>query len=295
MGDRTPNRLLRASLVAGGCGAGLFCLYAAFCNGQSFDNGPGGVMFGIALAAVVFVSWMMLPAADWRQRAGSWVTAWGVRLLWIGAFVFVAGNSAMFAALHRGESVNGKGLEIDLYQTAKADRAKAEQDLKGMEASDLWQATASCALPKGAKAKTFCDNHAATDARIQAAQAVIAKGKPAASDPGAELVAWIIDGDAGKVGRAWPAYLGAVVELIASFCWKFAFIQDKKPAPAVKLEAAPQAPVAEAFDLTAAARALASRPRKPRTARLGQALLPPRAGEEALSPLRQRTKRKVEA
>lgn len=50
MGEYTTNRALRASLAAGGCAAGALCLSAAFENGTSFDPGPGGVMFGVALA-----------------------------------------------------------------------------------------------------------------------------------------------------------------------------------------------------------------------------------------------------
>jgi hypothetical protein len=237
----TTPRLLQASLILGGLAAGSFCVYAAFDNGRSLtSDATGGRMFGLALAAVVFISWLMLPVADWREAAGKWFTAWSVRAMWLATLGFVILSSAFYAASHRVDMVESKGIAIDAYERAKADRATAEADLSGMKKSELWAASASCAAIGDSYQKKFCAKVEAAKASIVKAEAVLAKGKPGAKDAGAESVAWLLAGDADKVGKAWPVYLGLVVELAASFCMKFAFLVGEKPAPVAEAEPQPE-------------------------------------------------------
>ncbi len=299
MGDRIIGLTLRLLVGACGCAAGAVCAYAAFSNGKLVDPGEAGPMFGVGFAAVVFFSWLMLPVASWCARLGAYGKAWTAKACWVLALVFVLANAIVFASSHRVETVEGRGLAMDGYADAKADKARAIAELDGMKRDELWAASSSCANATTKKERSFCANVQSAQGRIQAASDKIALGRPGAKDAGAETLAWVIGGDAAKVGRAWPVFIGVILELVACAALKFTLSPWAPKAKAATLETAPLKPAVQEqtpIDLTAAAKALAARPRKRRAPRLSRALLPPpSAGDEQAPPPRRRSRQTVKA
>lgn len=248
----TLSRLmLRSILFIGGCVAGAYCVFSAFQNGSTLSDGVTAKMFGAAFAAVTIISWFMLPWADQLQNSGSRQEARVWRAGWVLALGFVLTNSIMFAAFHRTNMVEGNGTAITRYDQALANKDRAAGDLTALKKNTRWERTSGCSNATAELSLTFCGDVRTAQGRIDAADAVILLGRPGAKDAGAETLAWVLNGDPAKVGRAMPIFWAVVLELIASLCMKGAF-HDLGTRPAVLAPAVVEPEVLTEGELTAA-------------------------------------------
>lgn len=104
MENISKRHILSLLIAAGGCIAGAYSAFAAYSNGETLTGGTAGAMFGLAFAAVVIISWIMLPWADRRAGEGSYRDAWLWRASWLMALGFVLANSI---ASHEGRVGQG--------------------------------------------------------------------------------------------------------------------------------------------------------------------------------------------
>jgi hypothetical protein len=215
--------LLRAILFSGGCVAGAFCVFSAFQNGSTLADGNTARMFGAAFAATTVISWFMLPWADQLQHSGNVKEARVWRAGWVLALAFVLTNSIMFSAFHRTNMVEGNGDAITKYQGALSDKERASSDLAALKKNYRWDTTSGCSNATAEKSLAFCGEVKKVQNRLDAAAAIMLLPRPGAKDAGAETLAWVIDGDPAKVGRAMPIFWAVVLELVASLCMKGAF------------------------------------------------------------------------
>jgi len=209
-------------LLVAGCGIalGAVCAVAAYHNGLALDSALG-LWFGIGFAAVVVMSWLMWPVASWSARLGNTAQAKACKLAWAPLALFVVANAVMFVASHRTETVGGKTMEIERYEAAKAERVRLLADLETVKTSPLWAASSGCTI-RTIGSKKLCDRSAEIEEGLKDAGKTLAAGKPASADAGAETLAWVLGGDAAKVGRAWPIAVAVALELAASFAMKLA-------------------------------------------------------------------------
>jgi hypothetical protein len=122
---RKNNTRLALSLLiaAGGCVAGAYSAYAASSNGKLITDGIPGTMFGLAFAAVVVISWLMLPWAGRRALEGCHRDAWHWRASWLMALGFVLANSVVYTVHYRTEMTEAKGLQIEAHERARHERS----------------------------------------------------------------------------------------------------------------------------------------------------------------------------
>jgi transposase-like protein len=186
------------------------------------DKGDAGWWFGIGFTAIVCLSWLMWPLASWCARLGAYDRSRLLKAAWVPMFFFVIGNAIMFTAQHRTETVSGKTVAIDGYEAAKVDKARMVAELDTLKTNSRWAASQGCTNATAQKSKDFCDGVKALQGRIQAAQAKIETGRPGSADAGAETLAWVLQGDAKKIGLAWPVYIAIMLELAATLALKFA-------------------------------------------------------------------------
>src|SRR5208282_4503261 len=144
MGNSINRAALSLLIAAGGCVAGAYSAYAAFSNGKLITDGAAGTMFGLAFAAVVIISWIMLPWADKRAEEGSHRDAWLWRMSWIMALGFVLANSIVYTVHYRMEMTETEGLRIDAYERAQRVEALASAELAGLRTNPRWEATNGC-------------------------------------------------------------------------------------------------------------------------------------------------------
>ncbi|KAI93549.1 hypothetical protein T281_16075 [Rhodomicrobium udaipurense JA643] len=209
-------------LLVAGCGValGAVCAVAAYHNGLALD-GALGLWFGVGFAAVVVMSWLMWPVASWSARLGNTGQAKACKIAWAPLALFVVANAVMFVASHRTETVGGKAMEIERYEVAKAERERLLTELGTVKTSPLWTASSGCTI-RTIGAKKLCDRSSEIETGLKEAGKALAAGKPASADAGAETLAWVLGGDAAKVGRAWPIAVAVALELAASFAMKLA-------------------------------------------------------------------------
>jgi hypothetical protein len=186
-------------------------------------------MFGLAFAAVVIVSWLMLPWADKRAEEGAYRDAWLWRISWLLALVFVLANSIAYTVHYRSEMTENRGLRIDAYERARQMETLATSELNGLRTNPRWQATSGCSNVTVEKSKLFCERIQDAQARIAAAEALLNQGRPASKDAGAETLAWILGVDEAKVRRSLPIFWSLILELMASLCMREAFASMRTP------------------------------------------------------------------
>jgi hypothetical protein len=210
-------------LLAGTCGigAGAVCAYTAYHNGLNMDHGEAGRWFGYGFLAIVAGSWLLWPLAGHMKHLGNKGTANGLQAAWFVAMLFVIGNSIMFTASHRTETVEGRGLAIEKYDAAKAEKDRLGEELRLMKQNTAWTESNGCTTRVQGSRK-LCERKAEVERKIEAQNAILAAGKPGAKDAGAETLAWVLGADASKVGRAWPIYIAVMLEMIASLMFKIA-------------------------------------------------------------------------
>ncbi len=219
----SKRHVLSLLIAAGGCTAGAYSAFAAFSNGTTLAEGTAGAMFGLAFAAVVIVSWIMLPWADKRAEEGSYRDAWLWRFSWLMAVGFVLANSILYCAHYRTEMTQAKGLLIDAYDRAQRAEAQTSAELDGLRSNFRWEATAGCSNVTASKSKIYCDRVQDAQLRIDAARAALSQGRPGAKDAGAETLAWVFSVDEAKIRRGLPVFWAVILELIASLCMREAF------------------------------------------------------------------------
>jgi hypothetical protein len=186
-------------------------------------------MFGLAFGAVVIVSWLMLPWADKRAEEGSHRDAWLWRVSWLMALVFVLANSIAYAVHYRTEMTETRGLRIDAYERARQMETLATAEVNGLRTNPRWEATSGCSNVTAEKSKVFCERVHNAQSRIEAAEALLLQGRPAAKDAGAETLAWVLNADEAKVRRSLPIFWSLILELIASLCMREAFATMRTP------------------------------------------------------------------
>ncbi len=229
MGNFNKRHALSLLIAAGGCVAGAYSAFAAFSNGKIITGGAPGIMFGLAFGAVVIISWIMLPWADKRAEDGARRDAWLWRLSWLMALGFVLANSIVYSVHYRTEMTEMKGLQIDAYERAVHIEALAASELNRLQTNPRWEATSGCSNVTATKSRLFCEQVHAVQARMQNAEAALAQGRPAAKDPGAETLAWVLSADEAKIRRSLPIFWAVILELIASLCMREAFATFRKP------------------------------------------------------------------
>jgi hypothetical protein len=210
-------------LLAGTCGigAGAVCAYTAYHNGLNMDSGEAGQWFGYGFLSIVCGSWLLWPLAGHMKHLGNATWAFGLKAAWVIAILFVIGNSIMFTASHRTETVEGRGQTIVLYDDARAAKDRFNGELELLKKNPAWEASNGCtARVQGSK--KLCDRKAELESKIESQTAILKAGKPGAKDAGAETLAWVLSVDASNVGRAWPIYIAVMLEVIASLMLKVA-------------------------------------------------------------------------
>ncbi len=232
MGNNHKRHALSLLIAAGGCVAGAYSAYAAFSNGKLITDGAPGTMFGLAFAAVVIISWIMLPWADKRAEEGSHRDAWLWRASWFLALGFVLANSILYTVHYRTEMTESKGLRIDAYERAQRVEALATSELNELRTNSRWDMTNGCSNVTAPKSKQYCEQVQEAQARVQSAEAILGHGRPAAKDAGADTLAWVLSADEAKVRRSLPIFWAVILELIASLCMREAFATLRTPEPA---------------------------------------------------------------
>lgn len=223
------RQILSLFIATAGCVAGSYSAYAAFSTGQMLTGGFAAILVGLAFAAVVVISWLMLPWADMRAAEGAKRDAWAWRFGWLLALGFVLANSIVYSAQYRIQSVDAKGVLIDAYSRAERAENLASQELQTLRKNPRWDATSGCSNATAAKSIEFCKRVSDAQSRRHEAQGVLAQGRPAAKDAGAQTLAWAMSADENKIGRSLPIFWAVVLELIASLCMKDAFANLKRP------------------------------------------------------------------
>jgi hypothetical protein len=247
MGNNNKRHALSLLIAAGGCVAGAYSAYAAYSNGKLITDGIPGTMFGLAFAAVVIISWIMLPWADKRAEEGSHRDAWLWRASWFMALGFVLANSVLYTSHYRIEMAESKGLQIEAHERAKKIETLAADELKELRRNPRWDATTGCSDVTAAKSRHYCEKVRGAQARIQEAEAILGHGRPAAKDAGSETLAWVLGADEAKIRRSLPVFWAVILELLASLCMREAFA-SAKPRPAQRATH-PMQHVAEGFKM----------------------------------------------
>jgi hypothetical protein len=229
MGNNSKRHALCLLIAAGGCVAGAYSAYAAFSNGKLITDGAAGMMFGLAFASVVIISWIMLPWADKRAEEGSYRDAWLWRMSWMMALGFVLANSIIYTVHYRTEMTETKGLRIDAYERAQRLETLAAAELTGLRTNPRWDATSGCSNATATRSIQFCEQVHDAQRRFQNAEAVLQQGRPASKDAGAETLAWVIGVDEAKIRRSLPIFWAVILELIASLCMREAFATLRAP------------------------------------------------------------------
>ncbi len=138
MGEYSPRpRALQLLIGLGGVALGAYCVKAAYYVGAAADT-----WIGIALAALVIVSWGMLPWADVRGKEGAWREALVWRVAWIGVLAVVVANGVSYSAHYRVEQTGDAEGRIEAYEDAKTNLARgnglaAGAGLGGGDLADL--------------------------------------------------------------------------------------------------------------------------------------------------------------
>lgn len=201
-----------AGLVCGG-----YAAVAAFRNGYSLGSTEvDGYIIGAAFAAVVVGSWPLLGLAERRKAQGLIMHAWGLRFGWALLLAFILVNAVGYAATHRAEKTGDKVIAAEAYERAQIQFDALTQAIADMKGNDRWTATAGCTDATVDKSIEFCDRLQAKEALLADTNLVLSKGRPAAADPQAETVAWVLDGDPKKTAKAMPIFLGVILEIAAS-------------------------------------------------------------------------------
>ena len=230
MGNNIKRHTLCLLIAAGGCVAGAYSAYAAFTNGKLLSDGSAGLMFGLAFAAVVIVSWLMLPWADKRAEEGSHRDAWLWRVSWLLALGFVLANSIAYAVHYRTEMTENRGLRIDAYERARQMETLATAEMNGLRTNPRWEATSGCSNVTAGEVQG-CSASACITLRpgSKPPEALLSQGRPASKDAGAETLAWVLNVDEAKVRRSLPIFWSLILELMASLCMREAFATLRTP------------------------------------------------------------------
>jgi hypothetical protein len=206
----------RCVLSFSGLCCGAYCAYAAFRFNVALARGEDGFVFASVMAALTVGCWALLPIAaeKWRERAklsaAAWVIGWGILM------TLVIANSAGFTAGGRREAVTEKAVAIEAYERAQHARKEASDGLAVAIAGKRWKEV---------------DRFRAS---IETAEAALAKGRPGASDPQAELLSMMTGASPETVGRVLPIATTLVLEFAANLLLLAAATTRRRPSKTVE-------------------------------------------------------------
>ncbi|MFZ1107790.1 MAG: hypothetical protein WAN43_05525 [Rhodomicrobium sp.] len=286
---------LPAVVVIGGVVAAMNWRFGQTLGHTELD----GYLFGALGVALVALNWIMPGAAAFAASRRARFQQAAAMLLWIVCAAFTLMSSIGFSAMHRAENGAERLESAARYFRAKADHERLTGELAAMKTSPKYEAAAGCA-DAHARQATFCAAVKAKEAEIKAAKRDMDAGRPASVDPQAETLASLTGFEVGQVSTALAVSVAVVMELVSSL--GFFAVAHAAPSPSANPSAAPQTASGSvislkplsAADVSAAAKALASRPRPGRRKkRLGAALSPPSATKAEPPAPRRRSRARV--
>ncbi len=247
-----------------------------------------GYLFGALGVALVALNWIMPGAAAFAASRKAKLQQAACIGLWLICAAYTLLSSVGFSALHRAENGADRQIQAERYATAKADRERLTGELAAMKASPKYQAAAGCADARARQAD-FCAEVKAKEAEIKAAKRDMDAGRPASVDPQAETLARLTGLETASVSTGLAVAVAVVMELVSSL--GFFAVAHAAPLPQSATPSATQPPVltltaVAETDISAAAKALASRPRKPRR----KALPAPSAADAPVKAPRKRSR-----
>ncbi len=262
-----------------------------------------GYLFGALGVSLVLLNWVLPGAAAHAASRRARLQQAACIFLWIVCAGYTLVSSVGFSAVHRAETGADRQESLDRYDRAKAEHERLMGELKAMKASPKYEAAAGCADVRSRQAD-FCAEVKAKADEIKAAKRDMDAGRPASVDPQAETLASLTGFKIEQVSTALAISVAVVMELVSSL--GFFAVAHAAPLPSASLSASPatapppvSSPVVKltplsATDVSAAAKALASRPRPGRRKkRTGAALPPPSATEAELPAPRKSSRAKV--
>ncbi len=262
-----------------------------------------GMLFGALGVALVALNWILPGAAAHAASRRARLQQAACVFLWIVCAGYTLVSSVGFSAVHRAETGADRKESSERYDRAKADHERLTGELAAMKASPKYEAAAGCADAHYRQAD-FCAEVKAKEAEIKAAKHDMDAGRPASVDPQAETLASLTGFRIEQVSTALAISVAVVMELVSSL--GFFAVAHAAPLPSASLSAPPAMappPVSShvvsltplsAPEISAAAKALASRPRPGRRKkRLAAALPPPSATEAELPAPRKSSRAKV--
>jgi hypothetical protein len=259
-----------------------------------------GYCFGALGVALVALNWVMPGAAAFAAGRKARLQQAACIGLWLICAAYTLVSSVGFSALHRAENGADRQTQAERYTTAKADHERLTGELAAMKASPKYAAAAGCADARLRQAD-FCAEVKAKEAEIKAAKKDMEAGRPAVVDAQAQTLATLSGFKVEQVSTALAVAVAVVMELVSSL--GFFAVAHAAPIPGANASevSAPAVPAVKLTpvaptDISAAAKALASRPRKPR---MRKALPAPAATVDAgtveAAPAKRRTRAKVKA
>lgn len=282
---------LPAVVVIGGVVAAMNWRFGQTLGHTELD----GYLFGALGVALVALNWIMPGAAAFAASRRARFQQAAAMLLWIVCAAFTLMSSIGISAMHRAENGAERLESAARYLRAKADHERLTGELAAMKTSPKYEAAAGCA-DAHARQADFCAAVKAKEAEIKAARRDVDAGRPASVDPQAETLASLTGFEVGQVSTALAVSVAVVMELVSSLGFFAVAHAERLPSASVAPPLKAPAPVSSApvvsltplsaADVSAAAKALASRPRPGRRKkRPGAAQFPPSATDAKLPAL----------
>lgn len=188
----------RMTLTASGLACGAYCAFAAFKFNAAMRPDGEGYIFGGVMALLTVGCWALLPIAveEWRKGAklsgAAWASGWAILM------ALVLANSAGFTAGGRREVVTGKAVAIEAFNRAQQAQKEASDGLAKAMAAGRWKEV---------------DRFRAS---IESADAILAKGRPGASDVQADMLSMMTGINAETVETILPIATTLVLEFAAN-------------------------------------------------------------------------------
>jgi hypothetical protein len=209
--------LRKLTLTVCGLSAGAYCAYAAFRFNVAMAKGEDGYVFAGVMVALTVGCWALLAIAVERWRDGEKLSSAAWSVTWCILMCLVLANSAGFSAGGRREAVTGKAVAIEAYERAQQARKQASDGLGAAMAAGRWK-----------EVDRFRTS-------IEAADAVLVRGRPGASDAQADLLTMLTGGSPETIGRVLPIATTLVLEFAANLLL-LAAVTTGKPAKSETVE-----------------------------------------------------------
>jgi cell division protein FtsL len=187
--------LLKTALFVVALALGSYSASAAFLNGTLLIPGLMGYLAGGGLVALM--AWSGLAGLLMTRALAEW--AWMRSLVLLGHWSFATAcvliMSVGYVSYHRGNAVSERQMTIDSYSRAEADWQRLNTEI---QAADT----------KGRRVP------AAWRSELKAAEDEMKSGRPASSDPQADMLSWVSFGaiTPATFGKALPVWLAAALD-----------------------------------------------------------------------------------